>query len=44
MRLAARLIRDWPHTAPLCHVVDTFIQSALLCYDYIFFFMGGMER
>lgn len=24
-RPAGRLIRDWPRTAPLCHVVDAFI-------------------
>lgn len=24
-RPAGRLIRDLPHTAPLCHVVDAFI-------------------
>lgn len=34
---ARRIIRDWPHTAPLCHVVDAFIQSAILCHDCIFF-------
>lgn len=37
IRPAARLIGDWPHTAPLCHVVDAFIQSTLLCHDCIFF-------
>ncbi len=37
MRPAARLIRDRPHTAPLCHVVDAFIQSVFLCHDCIFF-------
>lgn len=24
-RPAGRLIRDWPRTAPLCHVADAFI-------------------
>lgn len=37
IRPAVRLIRDRPHTAPLCHVVDAFIQSTLLCHDCLFF-------
>lgn len=30
------LQQDWPHTAPLCHVVNAFIQSTLLCHDCVF--------
>lgn len=44
IRPAARLIRDWPHTAPLCHVVDAFIQSTLLCHDCICFPYGKNRK